>query len=65
MADEIMEELWKIKDELSEKFGGDLQAYCDYLNRTAVAEGFELVDRSRPAQARVAEEPPEYRSRKK
>jgi len=38
-----MEELWKVKDELSEMFGGDLQAYCDYLNRTALAEGFELV----------------------
>ena len=64
MADELMEELWKIKDELSRKCGGDLRAYCDYLNRAVSIEGFEVVDRSRPPQMKVAEDAAEYKAGK-
>jgi hypothetical protein len=62
MADEILEELWKVKDELSEKCRQmGWQEYCAYLNRTVSVDGFKLVDRSRPPQMMVAEDPVEYK----
>ncbi|GEM_PF-2245705 len=65
MADEIMEELWKIKDELSLKCKQmGWRKYCEYLNQTVSTEGFRLVDRSRPPQMKVAEDPAEYKTRK-
>jgi formiminotetrahydrofolate cyclodeaminase len=36
MADEIIEELWRIKDELSAEAGKDLKAFCQRRNETAV-----------------------------
>jgi hypothetical protein len=63
MADEIIEELWRIKDELSAEAGNDLKAFCQRLNETAAGRGFKLVDRSRPPQMMVAEEPSEYRTK--
>jgi len=64
MADEIMEELWAIKDELSLKCKQmGWQKYCDYLNRTVSTEGFRLVDRSRSKRLQVAEESAEYKTR--
>ena len=66
MADEIMEELWKVKDELSLKCKQmGWQKYCDYLNRTVSTEGFRLVDRSRSKMMQVAEESAEYNVRSK
>lgn len=63
MADEIIEELWRIKDELSVEAGRDLKAFCQRLNETAVGRGFKLVDLSRPPQMMVAEDSVEYKTR--
>ncbi len=63
MADEIIEELWRIKDELSAEAGKDLKAFCQRLNEAAVGRGFKLVDRSRPPQMMVAEDSAEYKTR--
>jgi hypothetical protein len=61
MADEILEELWKVKDELSGKCR-DLgwKEYGAYLNRTVSVDGFKTVDRSRPPQMMVAEDSAKY-----
>ncbi len=57
MADEIIEELWRIKDELSEKCRQmGWQEYGTYLNITVSVEGFKVIDRSHPPQMMVAEE---------
>lgn len=56
MADEIMEELWRIKDELSAEAGDDMKAYCRRLNEQALARGVKLVTRPRHQQLQVAEE---------
>ncbi len=66
MADEIMEELWTVKDELSLKCKQmGWQKYCDCLNRTVSTEGFQLVNRSRSEVMQVAEESAEYNVRSK
>lgn len=62
MADEILEELWKIKDELSEKCRQmGWKAYAEYLNEKALVQGFHIVDRSCSSQTMVAEDPAEYK----
>ena len=63
MADEIIEELWKIKDELGREAGEDLQAFCRRLNKKALERGFQMVDRSCPPQMMVAEDAVEYNAR--
>jgi hypothetical protein len=62
MADEIMEELWRIKDELSNEAGDDMNAYCRQLNEKALAQGFILVSRSDSSELMVAEEPEGYKT---
>jgi hypothetical protein len=61
MADEIIEELWRIKDELSKEAGDDMKAFCRTLNEKALARGVQLVDRSCPAHMLVAEDTTEYK----
>ncbi len=61
MADEIIEELWRVKDELSKEAGDDMKAYFRRLNERALARGAKLVDRSRPPQMMVAEDSGEYK----
>jgi hypothetical protein len=63
MADEIIEELWKIKDQLGREAGEDLQAFCRQLNKKALERGFQMVDRSCSPQMMVAEDPVEYKTR--
>lgn len=65
MADEIMDELWKIKDELSKEADKDIKAFCRRLNEEARQRGEVLVDRSQPPKKLVAEEPAEYKTRKR
>jgi len=61
MADEIMEELWEVKDELSLKCKQmGWQKYCEYLNQTVSTNGFRLLNRSRSKMMQVAEESAEY-----
>ena len=65
MADEIMKELWTVKDKLSEEAGRDMNAFCKRLNRESLARGFRVVNRSRSKRLQVAEESAEYRVRPK
>ncbi len=61
MADEIIEELWRIKDELSKEAGDDMKAYFRRLNEKALARGAKFV--SAPCrELKVAEEPVEYKA---
>jgi len=64
MADEIIEELWRVKDELSKEAGDDMEVFFRRLNERALARGAKLVDRSGPGQLMVAEEPTEYKTKK-
>lgn len=64
MADEIIEELWRIKDELSKEAGDDMKAFFRRLNERALARGAKLV--SAPGrELKVAEESAEYNVRSK
>lgn len=64
MADEIIEELWKVKDDLSEKCRKmGWQEYYAYLNSTVSVEGLKLVNRTRPPQMMVAEDSEEYKTK--
>ena len=63
MADEIMKELWEVKDKLSEEAGRDTNAFCKRLNEESIAKGFRLVNRSRSPQMKVAEESAEYKTK--
>ncbi len=65
MADEIMKELWAVKDKLSEEAGDDMTAFCRKLNEKALVRGAQLVDRSHAADMLVAEGSAEYKTRYK
>ncbi len=65
MADEIMKELWAIKDKLSEEAGRDMKAFCKRLNEESLTRGFRVVNRSRSKRLLVAEESAEYNVRSK
>lgn len=57
MADEILEELWKIKDELSEKSRKmGWSAYAEYLNETIQVRGAKLMTTPLHRGLKVAEE---------
>jgi len=45
MADEILRELWQIKDDLAREFRCDLDAYVAHLRRSESRPGRTLVDR--------------------
>lgn len=60
MADEIITELWRIKDGLGEEAGWDMKAFCRRLNEEARRKGEVLVSRSCSVKMMVAEEPAEY-----
>jgi len=65
MADEILEELWKVKDELSEKCRQmGWKAYAEYLKTNAIDKGGDRVDLSGSPRMMVAEDPDEeYRTK--
>jgi len=60
MTDEIMTELWRIKDDLSKEAGKDMKAFCRHLNEEAQRKGIVLVSRSSSLKMRVAEESKMY-----
>lgn len=43
MADEIIEELWRLKEEMAREHGYDIEAFCAYLQRKDRAAGFRKV----------------------
>jgi hypothetical protein len=60
MADEVITELWRVKDELSKEAGKDLKAFCKRLNEGARLRGEVLINRSHLPQMKVAEHSAEY-----
>jgi hypothetical protein len=63
MTDEIMTELWKIKDDLSKEAGKDMKAFCRHLNEEARRKGTVFVNHSNPLKMQVADEVTEYKIR--
>ena len=46
MSDEIIEELWRIKDSIALEHGYDIDALVAYLQSKEKAEGRQIVDLS-------------------
>ena len=46
MSDEIIEELWRIKDSIAREHGYDIEALAAYLRSKKRAEGQQIVDLS-------------------
>ena len=46
MSDEIIEELWRIKDGIAREHGYDIEALVAYLQSKKKAEGRQIVDLS-------------------
>ena len=46
MSDEIIEELWRIKDGIAREHGYDIEALVAYLQNKKKAEGRQIVDLS-------------------
>ena len=46
MSDEIIEELWRIKDSIAREHGYDIEALVAYLQSKEKAEGRQIVDLS-------------------
>ena len=44
MSDEIIEELWRIKDSIAREHGYDIEALAAYLQSKEKAEGRQIVD---------------------
>ena len=44
MPDEIIEELWRVKDELAREHGYDVRALAAYLQNKEQTEGRRVVD---------------------
>jgi len=64
MADEIIEELWRIKDELSNEVDDDMKSFFRRLSERALARGATLVSAPR-RELQVAEKSAEYNVRSK
>ena len=56
MSDEIIEELWRIKDSIAREHGYDIEALAAYLQNKKRAEGRKVVDLS--AMKKTAEQGP-------
>ena len=54
MSDEIIEELWRIKDSIAREHGYDIEALVAYLQSKEKTEGRQIVDLS--AMKRTAEQ---------
>ena len=46
MSDEIIEELWRIKDSIAREHGYDIEALVAYLQSKEKAKGRQIVDLS-------------------
>jgi len=60
MADKIITELWKIKDDLSKEAEKDTKAFCRRLNEETRRNGEVLVSHSHAPTMKVAEDQVEY-----
>ena len=54
MSDEIIEELWRIKDSIAQEHGYDIEALAAYLQSKKRAEDQQVVDLS--AMKKIAEQ---------
>ena len=54
MSDEIIEELWRIKDSIAREHGYNIEALVAYLQSKEKAEGRQIVDLS--AMKKIAEQ---------
>ncbi len=54
MKDEILEELWQVKDQIAAETGGDTRALFDRLRRIKLTSSQHMVNRAE-TQSRVAE----------
>lgn len=52
MRDEIIEEVWRIKDEIAKEHGNDLAAIVAYLQRREEQEGLLPADDGTPGDLR-------------
>jgi hypothetical protein len=71
-TNEILEEMWRIKDQLWREAGGDLDAFCDQLNDWSEKNPFpgrvlrtpeeirRFVKGDAPQPMSIQEEPPAY-----
>ena len=60
MPDEIIKELWEIKDRIAEEFDYDLDAFVDYLQTKEREKNQQVVDlraRKKTAQSDPISEP--------
>ena len=55
IQDAIIEELWQVKDSLSQAAGHDLRAFCDSLNQGVRDRGESLINRSHYSEANDAD----------
>jgi hypothetical protein len=51
MKNEILEELWKVKDDLGEKYGKDIDALANALKKKENDETAKVIDLSRDQKA--------------
>ncbi len=51
MADPIIEELWKIKDEIAREHGSNIETLVDALQSKSKARGVPVIDLEREAPA--------------
>jgi hypothetical protein len=60
MADEIMQELWRIKDEIARSVNYDVRELCRRLREEQGKSGAVMVDRSAcPARGRLPKRQPD------
>ena len=62
MADEIIEELWRVKEEMAREHGYDIEAFGAYLQRKDREAGFRKVD---PQKQKEMTEAGEVRQKRK
>ena len=62
MADEIIEELWRVKEEIAREHGNDVRAIAAYFQRKDREAGFRKVD---PQKLKEMTEAGEVRQKRK
>jgi hypothetical protein len=55
MTDEIMEELWRVKDNLAKQFNYDVAALAAELQRRQKESGREVVNLTKPTAEKTVE----------
>ena len=57
MTDEIIQEVWRAKDELAKEFHYDLNALAEELRKREKESGRKVVNLARNAEERVVDQP--------